>query len=93
MNEVLLNDTPRKTIVTFHANTIEFFSLLSNTGGASFHIGHLKSIEISADKKGKNWLVVKTELQPLEYEVSNKAMAKAKELVAAVKEAMKTVKF
>lgn len=93
MNEVLLNDTPRKTIVTFHANTIEFFSLLSNTGGASFHIGHLKSVELSADKKGKNWLAVKTELQTMEYEVSDKAMVKAKELVAEVQDAMKTVKL
>jgi hypothetical protein len=93
MNEVLLNDTPRKTIVTFHANTIEFFSLLSNTGGVSFHIGHLKSIEISADKKGKNWLVIKNELQTFEYEVSEKATAKAKELVTAVQDAMKTVRL
>ena len=44
MHEVLLNPSAKKPIVTFHANTLEYFSLLSTDGGASFHVGHLKSI-------------------------------------------------
>jgi len=93
MHEVLLNQSAKKPIVTFHANTLEYFSLLSTDGGASFHIGHLKSIEIATDKKGKHTLVTKTESQTLETEVSEQALPKAKELVDAVQEAMKTVKL
>ena len=93
MHEVLLNQSERKPIVTFHANTLEFFSTMSKEGGSSFHVGHLKSVEITTDKKGKHWLVVKLPVQAIETEVSEEALSKAKELVAAVQDAMKMLKI
>ncbi len=93
MHEVQLNQSERKPIITFHANTLEYFSTMANEGGSSFHVGHLKSIEITTDKKGKHWLVAKLPVQTIETEVSEQALAKVKELVAAVQEAMKTIKL
>ena len=93
MHEVLLNQSASKPIVTFHANTLEYFSLTSQTGGFSYYIGHIKSIEIITDKKGRYTLVTKTDTRTIETDVSEQALAKAKELVAAVQEAIKTVKL
>ena len=91
MHKVLLNQSAPKPIVTFHTNTLEYFLLLSISGGTSFHVGHIKSIEVGKDKKGRNTLITKTETQTIEIEVSEQALPKAKELVASVQEAMKTV--
>ncbi len=91
MHEVLLNQSAAKPIVTFHANTLEFFLLLSKSGGTSIHVGHLKSFETAKDKKGRNTLITKTETQAIEIEVSDQALPKVRELVNAVQEAMKTV--
>ncbi len=93
MQEVLLNQSAAKPIVIFHANTLEFFTLVSKGGGASYHVGHIQSIEISTDKKGRHTLTTKTESQTIETEVSEQALPKARELVAAVQEAMKTIKL
>lgn len=93
MHEVQLNLGPKKTILTFHANTLEYFSAMSAEGGMSIHVGHLKSIEISTDKKGKRSLTAKTELHSYDSEVSEQALPKARELVAAAQEAMKTIKL
>ncbi len=93
MHEVLLNQSAAKPIITFHANTLEYFSLTNQSGGFSYHVGHLKSIEIVTDKKGGRTLVAKTETRTIETDISEQALPKVKELVAAVQEAMKTVKL
>jgi hypothetical protein len=93
MHEVLLNQSGAKPIVTFHANTLEYFSLTAQTGGFSYHVGHIKSIEIITDKKGSHTLVTKTDTRTMETDISEQALPKAKELVAAVQDAMKTVKL
>jgi len=55
-------------------------------------VGHIKSIDIITDKTGKHSLVVRTEHRTNKDEVSELALPRVKELVAAVKEAMRTIK-
>jgi hypothetical protein len=78
-----------KVIVTFHANTLEYFYATSNGGGKSFHVGHIKSIELVTNKKGKHLLHMETEYHKIDDEVEERAIPKIKELIAAVQEAMK----
>jgi len=91
MIELQLNSGPRKTILSFDGNVLEYFSLMSQEGSARFHVGHFKSIELTTDKKGKHWLEVQTEARPLNSEVDDQALAKTKDLVAAVQKAMKSL--
>ena len=81
----------RKIIVTFHANSLKYFDALSNGGGESFHVGHIKSIEITTDKKGRNIFVMTTEHRTRGYEVDDRALGKLKALIAEVQKAMKSV--
>ena len=46
-----------KTIVTLYGNIIEYFSALNYDGGRSIHVGHLTSIGITTNKKGKHELL------------------------------------
>ena len=78
-----------KVIVTFHANTLEYFYATSNGGGRSFHVGHIKNIELVTNKKGKHLLHMETEYHKFDDEVEERAIPKTRELVAAVQEAMK----
>jgi len=80
-----------KIIVTFHANTLEYFYATATNGGRSFHVGHIKTLEIVADKKGRHFLHMETEHNKFDDEVEEGALPKARELVAAVQEAMKAV--
>lgn len=91
MIEVQLNTGPKKLIVTFADNVLEYFSLMSTEGSARYHAGHFKSIEITTDKKGAHTLEVKLEIRTLASEVSEGALPKAQELVAAVQKAMKSL--
>jgi hypothetical protein len=92
MIEVQLNtQSMQKPIITFHANTVEFFYATSNGGEKSFHVGHIKSIELTADNKGKRKLVLKTDFHTVTEDVDERAVARAQELVAAVQTAMKSV--
>lgn len=78
----------QKTIVTFHASSLEYFYAPSNEGGRSFHVGHLKSIELITDQRGRHTLVMTTLYHTLREEVEEKALARTRELVAAVQQAM-----
>ncbi|NWG06414.1 MAG: hypothetical protein HXY35_06965 [Chloroflexi bacterium] len=92
MFEVQLNtQSMQKPTVTFHANAVEFFYATANGGGKSFHVGHIKSIELAVDNKGKQKLVLKTDFHTVTEDVDEKAVSKAQKLVAAVQAAMKIV--
>ena len=92
MIEVQLNtQSMQKPIVTFHANTVVFFYATANGGEKSFHVGHIQSIELTADNKGKRKLVLKTDFHTVTEDVDERAGARAQELVAAVQTAMKSV--
>ena len=91
MIEVQLNTSAKKLIVAFGDNVLEYFSLMSQEGSARYHCGHFKSIEITTDKKGAHTLEVKLETRMLASEVSEQALPKARELVAVVQKAMKSL--
>lgn len=78
----------QKTIVTFHASSLEYFYAPSNEGGRSFHVGHIKSIELITDQRGRHTLVMTTPYHTFKEEVEERALTKTKELVAEVQQAM-----
>jgi len=88
MIEILLSDSSlTKPIVTFHANTVEFYYATSNEV-YGFHVGHIKSIEVT-EKNGKHYLTVSTGLKDNSEEVNAQTLPKVKELVFEVQKAMK----
>ena len=91
MIEVQLNTAPKELIVSLDGNVLEYFSLTSQEDSARYHPGHFKSVDVTTDKKGKYWLEVQTKIRTLSAEVSDQALPKAKELVAAVQKAMKAL--
>jgi len=85
-----------KTIVTLYGNIIEYFSALNYDGGRSIHVGHLTSIGIATNKKGKHELSITDErnrafLHNPVNEVDDEALEKVKELVAEVQRAMQSI--
>ena len=80
-----------KPIVTYHAHTVEFFYSTVNSGGRSFHLGHIKTFELTVDKKGRYELVLTTEHHTLRHDVDEEAISKVRELVAEVQQALKTI--
>ena len=90
MIEVQLSVESR-TIVTFHANTVEFFHATSAAGGKSFHVGHIKAFDLVTDGNGRNILTLNTEQHVLNHEVDDRAVARVRELVIEVQRAIKTV--
>ena len=85
-----------KTIVTLYGNIIEYFSALNYEGGRSIHVGHLTSIGIATNKKGKHELLITDErnrafLHNPINEVDDEALEKANELVAEVQRAMQSI--
>lgn len=92
MHEVQLSKQSfTKPIVTFHANTVEFFNSTANSGGRSFHVGHIKTFELTTDKRGKYELVLTTEHHTIRHDVDEEAVVRIRELIAEVQQAMKTV--
>jgi hypothetical protein len=90
MIDVQLSKTnSSKTIITLYGNVIEYFSALNYEGGRSLHIGHLTSIGIATNKRGKYELSITDErnrafLHNPVNEVDNEALDKVRELVAEV---------
>lgn len=80
----LFTQTHEKTILTFNNNVLEYFWGTVNGQSARFHVGQIKSIEITTDKNGKHTLVMATKFHTRKEEVSDKALGKTKELVAEV---------
>ena len=90
MIDVQLSKTnSSKTIITLYGNVIEYFSALNYEGGRSLHIGHLASIGITTNKRGKYELSITDErnrgfLHNPINEVDDEALEKVRELVAEV---------
>ncbi|MCL4266566.1 MAG: hypothetical protein KJ069_25450 [Anaerolineae bacterium] len=85
-----------KTIVTLYGNIIEYFSALNYDGGRSIHVGHLTSIGIATNKKGKHELSITDErnrafLHNPVNEVDDEALDKVIELVAAIQRARQSI--
>ena len=65
MIEVQLSkQNSEKLIVTFDANVVRYFSVInvrtSSSASVRIHVGHIKSIELTTNKKGKPALVITT---------------------------------
>lgn len=97
MIEVQLSkQNSEKLIVTFDGSVVRYFSVIdvrtSSSGSGRIHVGHIKSIEIATNKKGKTALLITTKFNvPFSNdEVDNEALEKVKELVAEVQRAMQS---
>ena len=95
MIEVQLSkQSSEKLIVTFAANVVRYYSVydVRTTTGPSgkIHVGHIKSIEITTNRKGKPALLITTKFNaPFSNDgIDPEALDKVKELVAEVQGAM-----
>ena len=93
MQDIQINQSATNTILSFYDNRLDYFYATSEKVGYSFHVGHIKSIEILTDKGGRHSLVVKTAYHTNKDDVGEQALPKVRELVAAVQEAMLTIKL
>ena len=89
----LFTQSHQKTILTFDNNVLEYFYGTANGETKRYHVGQVKSIELTTDKNGKHTLVMNTKFHTLKEEVAVKALGKTKELVAEVQRAMKSTSF
>jgi competence protein ComGF len=97
MIEVQLSKTSQeKIIVTFDANVVNYFSVTnvrtSTSANGRIHVGHIKSIEITTNRKGKPALLLTTKFNvPFSNdEIDVEVLDKVKDLVAEVQRAMQT---
>jgi len=97
MIEVQLSKmSQEKIIVTFDANVVNYFSVTnvrtSTSASGRIHVGHIKSIEITTNKKGKPALLLTTKFNAAfsNDEIDVEALDKVKDLVAQVQRAMQT---
>ena len=83
-------------IVTFDANVVRYFSVMnvrtSSSSSGRIHVGHIKSIELTTNTKGKPALLITTKFNaPFSNdEVDDDALDKVRELVAEVQQAMQS---
>ncbi len=79
-----------KPIVVFDGHVIEFFYDDLRNGSRRVHIGHIKSIEIIPVGRGKEKysLQIKGEYVLVITDVNEAILPKARELVAAIQQAM-----
>jgi hypothetical protein len=79
-----------KTIATWDGRVLEFFFDELKGGSRRMHAGHIRSIEVTpvAHGKEKYSLTVKSEYQLVVVDVSEETLARAQELVAAVRAAI-----
>lgn len=95
MIEVQLSkQSSEKLIVTFEANVVRYYSVLdvrtSSSASGKIHAGHIQSIEIKANRKGKPALLITTKFNATfsNDEIDPEALEKVKELVAEVQAAL-----
>ena len=93
MEVQLFTKSHEKTILTFDNNVLEYFYGTSNGETKRYHVGQIKSIELTTDKNGKHTLVMTTKFHARKEEVSDTALCKTKELVAEVQRAMQSTPF
>jgi len=92
----LSKQNSEKLIVTFDANVVRYFSMMnvrtSSSASGRIHAGHIKSIELTPNKKGKPALVITTKFNAAfsNDEVDDDAVDKVRELVAEVQRAMQS---
>ena len=84
-----------KPIVVFDGHVVEFFYDDLNHGSRRVHVGHIKSIEIISVSRGKEKysLQIKGEYMLVITDVSEAVLPKAQELVAAIQQAMASLKI
>jgi hypothetical protein len=92
----LSKNNSSKTIVTLYGNIIEYFSALNYDGGKSVHVGHLTSIGIITNKRGKYELSITDKrnreiLHNPNNEIDDAALEKVRALVAEVQRAMQSI--
>ena len=86
-----------KLIVTFDANVVRYFSVTnvrtSTSGSGRIHVGHIKSIAVTTNNKGKHALLIisKFDAKFSNDEVEDEALVKVRELVAEVQRAMQSI--
>ena len=78
-----------KPIMIFDGNVIEFFFDELQGGSRRIHVGHIKTIDIIPVSRGKEKysLQVKGEYLLVVVDVSEEALPKAQELIAAIQQA------
>jgi hypothetical protein len=90
MIEVRLSpDSFEQTILTFDGRVLEVFHLTSDADSQRLHTGHIRSIELAPDRKGRQMLEIRTEYHKFREPVSDAALPKTRELVDAVQRAIK----
>lgn len=85
----LSNASLQKPILAFDGRVLEVFWVTSNEGSERYHAGHIQSIQLALNNKGRHILEWKTEFHGFKEEVSEEALPKAEQLVAEVQKAMK----
>ena len=91
MIEVQLSKQGFKTIVALYANVVEYFIVPGQGGGESTHVGHIKSIEITTDGKGRHNLVIVDESRTfLDGRVDDDQLTKVREWIAEVQRSMQS---
>jgi len=80
-----------RAIVTFNANTIGYFTASGFAGG--MHVGHIKSIQVTANNKGKHALSIDSELLTFinNERIDDAQLDKAREWVAEVQRALQSI--
>jgi len=93
----LSKQNTEKLIVTFEANVIRYFSVTnvrtSSSASGRIHVGHIKSIEIVTNNKGKHTLLIvsKFDAKFSNDEIDEEVLGKVRELVAEVNRAMQSI--
>jgi hypothetical protein len=83
-----------KPIVTLDGNIVGYFMATSRTGGRNMHVGHIKSIEVTTDKKGKHSLVIisnSLDVTFLDEYVDDELVGKVTEWVGEVRGAIQSL--
>ena len=96
MIRIKFSDGGKSTeILTFDGEVLEIFSSISGTKYNRIHIGHIDSMEINTDRKGKHKLVTKVAYGFffLELSVEDDQLVSVNRLVAQVQEAKAAFRF
>jgi hypothetical protein len=82
-----------KTIAVFGGHVVEFFFDELRGGSRRVHVGHIKSLDLApaAHGKEKYSLTITCEYQIVAVDVSEEALPRARELVAAIQAEMRTL--
>jgi hypothetical protein len=86
----LTSSSMLKTIAVFDGRVVEFFFDELRGGTRRIHVGHIRTLDLAAVAHGKEkyQLTIHCEYQLVAVDVSEAALPKAQELVAAIQAAM-----